>query len=42
MTIDSTGKAAFPYTIGRQFRGDPVGTAVTAATITETLTVYKR
>ncbi len=42
VTIDSTGKAAFPYTIGRQFRGDPVGTAVTAATITETLTVYKR
>jgi hypothetical protein len=41
VSIDSTGKAAYPYTVGRQFRGDPVGSAVGNAVITETLTTYK-
>jgi YHYH protein len=42
ITIDADGKAAFPYAVGRQFRGQPQGASVTAATITETLTTYKQ
>ena len=41
VSIDSAGKAAYPYTVGRQFRGNPVGGAVGAAAITVPLTTYK-
>ncbi len=41
VAIDTAGKAAFPYTVGRQFRGNPQGVVVAAAAITETLTSYK-
>ena len=41
ITIDAAGKAAFPYAVGRQFRGQPQGASVTAASIVETLTTYK-
>jgi YHYH protein len=39
--IDATGKAAYPYTVGRQFRGDPVGGTQGATAITAALTTYK-
>ena len=41
VAIDGTGKAAFPYTVGRQFRGNPVGGAVGAAVIADPLTTVK-
>jgi hypothetical protein len=41
VTINANGSAAYPYTIGRQFRGDPVGGNQGAAAITETVRVYK-
>ena len=41
VAIDATGKAAFPYTVGRQFRGNPVGGAVGAAVISDPLTTLK-
>ena len=41
ITIDAAGKAAFPYAVGRQFRGQPQGASVTAASITEALSTYQ-
>jgi hypothetical protein len=41
-TITSTGTPAYPYTIGRQFRGDPTGGNLTATeTIPADVTVVK-
>jgi YHYH protein len=41
VTIDASGKAVFPYTVGRQFRGNPVGGAQGAVAITVPLTTVK-
>lgn len=40
VTINEDGSAAYPYTVGRQVRGDPVGGRVTATTVSEPLTVH--
>ena len=40
IAIDSSGKAAYPYTVGRQFRGNPTGEVVRTA-LTETVSTYK-
>ncbi len=40
VTVGEDGLAAYPYTVGRQFRGDPSGDVIRAA-ITETVKVHR-